>query len=116
MQSEILQKNIAEHALGAIKGKENRAVFLNFLLSITADCDCFNVKNMPRIVKDIGIMASNDPVALDQASYDLVNKAAGLEDAFKHEAGISGLPCLEYSQKIGLGTRKYKLTEITAAK
>ena len=48
------QQNVAEHALGAIKGKEGRVVFFNYVISVTPDCDCFDTVDMRKIVPDIG--------------------------------------------------------------
>ncbi|WP_279384991.1 DUF362 domain-containing protein [Methanosarcina barkeri] len=64
---------LTEYAYGAVKGKEGKVGYINFLLKITPDCDCVPWSDAP-IVPDIGILASKDPVALDQASYDLVNR------------------------------------------
>jgi uncharacterized Fe-S center protein len=103
------QEKLAEYAKGVTAGR--KMTYINLLMNISSDCDCQSSAPKP-FMGDVGILASNDPVALDQASYDLVSKAAGLDDAFKHEVGISGLHCMEYSETIGLGTRKYKLIEI----
>ena len=84
-QNDILQKNIAEHALGAIKGKQSRAAFFNFLISITPNCDCMGRPNLTKMVEDIGILASTDPVAVDQAAIHLVENAGG-----KPLAGLLG--------------------------
>ncbi|MBU2574479.1 MAG: DUF362 domain-containing protein [Elusimicrobia bacterium] len=105
----IFQEKLAEYAKGVSAGR--KMTYINLLMNISAACDCRSGAPKP-FIGDVGILASNDPVALDQASSDLVNKAAGLDDAFKHETGISGERCLEYAEKIGLGTRKYKLVEI----
>lgn len=105
----LFQEKLAEYAQGVAAGR--KMTYINLLMNISSACDCRSGAPKP-FMGDVGIMAANDPVALDQAGYDLVNKKAGLDDAFKHEAGISGLPCLEYSEKIGLGTRRYKLIEI----
>jgi uncharacterized Fe-S center protein len=103
------QEKIAEYAQGVTAGR--KLTYVNVLMNISAACDCR--ANAPKpFMGDVGVLASDDPVALDQASFDLVNKAAGIEDAFQHENGISGVPCMEYAEKIGLGTRKYKLVEI----
>jgi hypothetical protein len=99
---------------------------MNFLMDITPDCDCLPWSDAP-IVSDIGIAASFDPVALDQACLDLVNRQAGLEgteltcnlgcgeDKFggvwKHTQG--GLQ-LSYGEEIGLGTRDYELVDHSA--
>ncbi|HNW44806.1 MAG TPA: DUF362 domain-containing protein [Elusimicrobiales bacterium] len=105
----LFQEKIAEYAQGVSAGR--KMTFINILMNISAACDCRAGAPKP-FIGDIGILASSDPVALDQASFDLVNKAAGLDDAFKHEHGTSGVPCMAYAEKIGLGTRKYKLAEV----
>ena len=105
----IFQEKLAEYAKGVTAGR--KMTYINLLMNISAACDCSAGAPKP-FMGDVGILSSSDPVALDQASFDLVNKAAGLDDAFKHETGISGERCLEYSQKIALGTRKYKLVEV----
>ena len=74
---------LTEYAYGAVKGKKDRVGYINFFLRITPDCDCVPWSDAP-IVPDIGILASKDPVALDQASYDLVNKQKGLVDSSLH--------------------------------
>ncbi|OGS54763.1 MAG: hypothetical protein A3J79_01120 [Elusimicrobia bacterium RIFOXYB2_FULL_62_6] len=105
----VFQEKIAEYAKGVSAGR--RMTYINIAMNISAACDCRAGAPKP-FVGDVGILASADPVALDQASYDLVNKAAGLDDAFKHNSGVSGEPCLTYAEKIGIGTRKYRLVEI----
>ncbi|MGB9927199.1 MAG: DUF362 domain-containing protein [Methanosarcina sp.] len=115
---------VAEYAYGAVKGKENRVGYINFLVRITPDCDCVPWSDAS-IVPDIGILASKDPVALDQASYDLINRQKGLTHSslyHNHEPGadkfkgvwpkIDGTHQLEYAKEIGLGTREYELIEI----
>lgn len=113
-ETEVLQKSIAEHALGVLKGKEKRAVFFNFLLSITDECDCFDNPDMPEIVADIGIAASTDPVAVDKASLVLVENKAGrkLQKLLENE-NLNPLPQIEHAERIGLGTTNYKLIEIS---
>ncbi|MGB9133209.1 MAG: DUF362 domain-containing protein [Methanosarcina sp.] len=115
---------LTEYAYGAVKGKEDRVGYLNFLIKITPDCDCVPWSDAP-IVPDIGILASKDPVALDQASYDLVNRQKGLVSSSlhnNHEKGadkfrglwpmVDGTHQLKYGEKIGLGIRDYELVEI----
>ncbi len=112
-ETEVLQKNIAEHALGALMGKENRAVFFNFILSVTDQCDCFGTPDKPIIVDDIGITASTDPVAVDKASLDLVENKTGkkLQKLIKNEK-LNPLYQIEHAERIGLGSTKYELIEI----
>jgi uncharacterized Fe-S center protein len=112
-ECEILQKNIAEHALAVLKGKENRAVFFNFVVSVTKDCDCFGSPNMPKIVDDIGILASTDAVAVDKAALDLVESTAGRKLA--RLIGNSELDPryqIEHAEQIGLGTADCELIEV----
>ena len=117
-------ERMVEYAKGTLKGKDGRAGFMNFLLNVTPDCDCFPWSDAP-IVPDIGILASKDPVAIDMASLDLVNEQRGFENSklktnldpgedkflglgFKH----NGIGQLEYGEEIGLGSRDYDLREI----
>jgi hypothetical protein len=117
-------ERMAEYALGAVYGKSGKMGFMNFLLSITPDCDCLPWSDAP-FVPDIGILASQDPVALDKASYDLVNLQHGLvnsilgkniepgEDKFKGIwEYIDGLHLVDYAAKIGLGYKDYKLIKL----
>ncbi|KAF0124797.1 MAG: 4Fe-4S ferredoxin [Elusimicrobia bacterium] len=103
------QEKLAEYARGVTAG--GKFAYINVLMNISAACDCVATAPPP-FVGDVGILASSDPVALDQASFDLVNRAAGIDDAFKHETGVSGEHCLAYGEKIGLGGRKYRLVEL----
>jgi uncharacterized Fe-S center protein len=117
-------ERMTEYAFGAIKGKENRVGFFNFLLNITPDCDCVPWSDAS-FVPDIGILASKDPVAIDQASYDLVNRQMGLANTLlqkNHAPGKDkflgvwestlGNIQLDYGEKIGLGNKEYRLIEI----
>jgi len=112
-ETEVLQKSIAEHALGALKGKEKNATFFNFLLSITKDCDCFDTPNMRKIVEDIGIIASTDPVAVDKAALDLVEKKSGKKLAkLLGNAKLDTSCQIKHGESIGLGSNNYELIEI----
>ncbi len=119
-----MQEKMAEHAAGALKGKLERSVFINFITHVSPLCDCYGHTDAP-IVPDIGIAASIDPVALDQASADLVNAAQGLKDT----ALTSGLepggdkfrgvhPDVDWTvqltraEELGLGKRDYSLKKI----
>jgi uncharacterized Fe-S center protein len=98
--------------------------FVNFILNVSPACDCMAMNAAP-IVGDIGVVASRDPVAIDQASVDLVNRepaAAGStldarlakgEDKFKAlYPQVDGSVQLAYAQQIGLGTRRYDLVRL----
>ena len=113
IENRILQKNVAEHALGVLKGKENKAVFFNFVISVTKDCDCFNTPDMKKIVDDIGIVASADPVAVDKAAIDLVESKAGEKLSILLENDkLEPNTQFEHAERIGLGSTNYELVEV----
>ncbi len=121
---ERMGEKMAEVAHAVLQRHRGRCLFVNFLLDVSSDCDCLSWADVP-FVPDIGIVASRDPVAVDQASADLVNAAEGIADsALKagHAAGedkfrgmrphIDWAHQLRYAEEIGLGTRRYELHEL----
>ncbi len=117
-----LQEKICEYAYGVAKVVP--VFYLNFLLKITPACDCMDFSDAP-IVPDIGILASRDPVAIDQASIDLVNQQEGLpgtalganlssgEDKFRLlYPAVDYRVQLRYGEQIGLGSCDYELVEV----
>jgi uncharacterized Fe-S center protein len=112
-ESDLMQKSVAEHAAGALKGKENRAVFFNFVLSVTKDCDCFSTPNMPKIVADIGILASTDAVAVDAAALDLVeNKSGSTLGALIGNKQLDPRCQIRHAESMGLGSSTYELVQV----
>ena len=122
--ADLVMKKMAEYATGAVANKQGKTVYLNFITQVSPACDCYGHCDAP-IVNDIGICASTDPVALDQACADLVNKAKGNQDsALKsgHEPGgdkfrgcwpdIPWQMQLEHAEKVGLGSRSYELVKL----
>lgn len=106
--SKPLQQKMAEYALGAVKDKEGKVCYFNFLTHITKECDCMN-KAQHKICQDIGVLASYDPVAVDQASVDLLKEKTG-EDILrrlwpKNNYNVQ----IEYAEKLGMGSREYQL-------
>ncbi|MCJ7693330.1 MAG: DUF362 domain-containing protein, partial [Sedimentisphaerales bacterium] len=113
VENPIVQKSIAEHALGVLKGKKDRIASFNFVMSVTGDCDCFDRKDMSTIVDDIGILASTDPVAVDKASIDIVHKRSGktIADLLGNDE-LDPRFQIEHAERIGLGTTDYQLMEV----
>jgi uncharacterized Fe-S center protein len=122
--SDLVMKKMAEYAKGAMKGKDGKTVFINFITQVSPACDCYGHSDAP-IVNDIGICASTDPVAIDQACADLVNAARGNDGSALqsgHEPGgdkfrgcwpeIPWEVQLEHGEKIGLGSRVYELVKV----
>jgi len=102
-----LMERMTAYAKAALKNRE--WWFMNFLTDVTYDCDCFGIKQ-ESIIDDVGILLSRDPVAIDAASLDLVEKAHGGFDPFLEKHGVDGRYILEYAEKAGLGTRNYSLS------
>ena len=91
-------------------------IYINVMNNMSVDCDCDGDPDTPRI-KDIGILASVDPVALDQACLDLVfnHKDSSDDDSKPLQERINrqhGTHITEYAEKIGLGTRRYNIVNI----
>jgi uncharacterized Fe-S center protein len=120
----VFQKKIVEHACGAVQNKKGKALYLSFLTQISPACDCCGYSDRP-IVPDVGILSSEDPVAIDQASADLVNQSEGNpgsklpgawksgEDKFRAlYPAVDWSIQLAYAEEIGLGTRKYELIKV----
>jgi uncharacterized Fe-S center protein len=120
----VFMERMAEYAYGAVQGKKGKVGYMNFLIRITPDCDCFPFSDAP-IVPDIGILASTDPVAIDAASFDLVNAQAGFSDSLlccHHKAGedkfsgvhvhTDGMRQVRYAEELGMGSSSYDLVRI----
>ena len=120
----VFLEKMMEYTLGVLKNKKGKSLFINFITDISPKCDCLSYNQSP-IVNNIGVLASKDPVAIDQASADLVNQQEALpgtiletnlkpgEDKFKGlYPDVDWEHQLDYAQKIGLGTRKYRLVKL----
>ncbi|MDO8661885.1 MAG: DUF362 domain-containing protein [Candidatus Omnitrophota bacterium] len=105
------QEKIVEYTLAVLKEKKGKAGFINFALRINQECDCWGADN-PRIAPDVGIFASLDPVSIDKASFDLVNKACKKDIFQKVHPKQDGLKQLRYAEYLGLGNLDYELIEV----
>ncbi len=91
-------------------GKEH-VIYINVMNRLSVDCDCDGNPAEPDI-HDIGILASSDPVALDQACVDLIYQAEGNESLVRRMESKNGIHTLEHAEEIGLGSRTYELVKI----
>lgn len=108
---ENLQEKMVEYAYGVMKALKGEVGYINFLIKVTKDCDCL-MKNAPRIVPDLGILASEDPVSIDKASADLLNEF-NEKDVFKNGyPDIDWAVQLKHASRIGLGSLSYKLKRL----
>ena len=118
--AERVQQKMAELALGALEAKRERFLGVSFILNVTPDCDCVPWSDAS-IVPDVGVAAGRDPVALDQACYELVNAQAGIRTSALGDQGVSTpdkfaflhkvdpTAQLKHGELIGLGLRSYEL-------
>lgn len=92
-------------------GNGERIVYINVMNRLSIDCDCDGNPAEPDM-HDIGILASSDPVALDQACIDLVWVSEGNESFTQRVESRNGLHTLENAEDIGLGSRSYQLVNL----
>lgn len=91
---------------------EKNIAFINVMANMSVDCDCCAVAEDP-CMKDIGILASIDPVALDQACIDLVynSRDPGKNHLIERIESRNGIHTIEEAEKLKVGTRNYELIE-----
>ncbi len=92
-------------------GNGERIVYVNVMNRLSVDCDCDGNPSEPDM-HDIGILASTDPVALDQACIDLVYAAPESESLQQRIESRNGIHTLENAEDIGLGSRSYQLIDL----
>ncbi len=103
-----LQKKIVDYASVVLKIIPN-IIFINFLVNITEECDCFNYIQKP-IMKDVGILCGNDIVSIDKASLDIVNKESN--DNFDKINNIDKTIQIYYADSEGIGEKEYGLVDL----
>jgi uncharacterized protein len=108
LASSAVMERTAEYALGALSGKP--CVCVTFINNLAKDCDCMADSEL--IGSDVGIVTSVDPVACEQAAFDLVRAKHGDVDIFKKATRIDGTHLLGYAESIGLGRRDYELVRL----
>ncbi len=120
---EFLERMV-EYAGAVLLNLDKPGLYINFLTSIVPDCDCCGFTDAP-ICPDLGVLVSMDPVAVDQASVDLVNQAQPIHPSALPPLTVAGdnkflalrphMPeamGLDYAEALGLGSRKYELVTV----
>lgn len=104
---------MAESAGSVMNYFGNKIAFINIMCNMSVDCDCCAVAEDP-CMKDIGILASTDPVAIDQACLDLVYSSndKGKDHLIQRIESRNGVHTIETAFEIGLGNREYELINI----
>ncbi len=104
---------MADAASSVVKYFNGNAVYINVMKNISVDCDCDGHASAP-CMKDIGILASLDPIAVDQACLDLVynSKDPGKDKLIARIESLHGVHTIEAASKLGFGTREYELIDV----
>lgn len=106
-------ESMAEAASAVVKYFKGNMAFINVMANMSVDCDCCAVAEDP-CMKDIGILASLDPIAIDKACIDLVEKSddPGKEHFLERVNSRHGKHTIERAEELGFGTTDYELIEI----
>ena len=106
-------ESMADAAASVVNYFKDNLAYINVMANMSVDCDCCAVAEDP-CMKDIGILASLDPVAIDQACLDLVyaSKDPGRDHLVERIESKNGIHTIDAALKHGIGTREYELVEV----
>lgn len=106
-------ESMADAAASVVNYFKGNIIYVNVMKNMSVDCDCCAVAEDP-CMKDIGILVSLDPVAIDQACLDLVYKSddPGRDHLLERIESRNGVHTVEAAAKLGIGSREYELVEI----
>ena len=109
----LFLESMADAADSVIKYFEGRLAYINVMKNMSVDCDCCAVAEDPCIA-DIGILASLDPIAIDQACVDLVYASSdpGRPHLIERIESRNGIHTVEAAAELGFGSREYELIEV----
>ena len=104
---------MADAAMSVVEHFQGKIAFINVMKNLSVDCDCCTVAEDP-CMKDIGMMASLDPVAIDQACMDLIISSddPGRDHFMERVNSRNGIHTIEAAAELGFGSREYELVEI----
>lgn len=107
--SDMTQSKMARYCAAILK--DRKACFINFAINVTKNCDCLGEPKEQIISQDVGILVSTDPVAIDAASIELINKQSG-RDVFKDAwPGVDYNIQFREAAKLGVGATKYEIVK-----
>ena len=112
-KQDLFLESMADAATSVVNYFKGNIVYINILCNLSVDCDCCAKAEDP-CMKDIGILLSLDPVAIDKASVDLVysSEDEGKNHLIERIESRNGLHIIEEAEKRGIGTTKYKIVDI----
>ena len=109
---EHLMETMAESAKAVIDYFGKHIVFINVMRRMSVDCDCAGTSAAEPTIEDVGILASTDLLAIDQASVDLVYQTAHNHDLVERIESRVGMHQLEAMRSLGMGSDRYALIEV----
>lgn len=106
-------ESMADAAWAVSEHFKNKIAYINVMCNLSVDCDCCAVAEDP-CMKDIGILASTDPVAVDQACIDLIYKSddPGKAHFIERVESRHGIHTIEAAEALGMGNRTYQLIRL----
>ena len=109
-EQNLFLESMADAASSVVDYFKGNMIFINIMCNMSVDCDCCAVAEDP-CMKDIGILASLDPVAIDQACIDLVKNSndEGKEHFLERVNSRNGTHTIDAAAELGFGTREYEL-------
>ena len=113
-ETDYFLESMADAASSIVEYFKGNIVYINVMCNMSVDCDCCAVAEDP-CMKDIGILASLDPVAIDQACIDLVYGATddpGRDHLIERIESRHGIHTIEAAAELGIGSREYELVEV----
>jgi hypothetical protein len=110
---DLFLRSMADAASAVHKKFEGKVAYINVMCNMSVDCDCCAVAEDP-CMKDIGILASTDPIAIDQACIDFVYNSSdpGKDHLIERIESRNGLLTIEASSELGFGNKEYELISI----
>ena len=112
-KQETFLESMADAASSVVNYFGDNIAYINVMANMSVDCDCCNVAEDP-CMKDIGILASLDPVAIDQACIDLVKNSndPGRDHLLERINSRKGTHTIDAAAELGIGSKEYELIEI----
>ena len=106
-------ESMADAALSVVDYFKDNIVYINIMCNMSVDCDCCEIAEDP-CIKDIGILASTDPVAIDQACIDLVYSSndPGKDHLIERIESRNGIHTIEAASLLKIGSREYELIKV----
>ena len=112
-EQNLFLESMADAASSVVNYFKDNILFINVMCNLSVDCDCCAVAEDP-CMKDIGILASTDPIAIDQACIDLIynSKDPGRDHFVERVERQNGRHTIDAATELGFGTKEYELINV----